>query len=52
MWHNWLNIIIKWLFEGEWNLALQYMADAYANVSSVRDSIEGSAICKGSLWLI
>ena len=37
----------KMAFEGEWKCALQYMADAYANVSSVRDSIEGERNLQG-----
>lgn len=34
-------------YEGKWHDALQYMADAYAQVSSVRDSIEGERNLQG-----
>lgn len=39
-------------FEGKWRDAMQYMADSYAKISSVRDSIEGSATYKVSSWPI
>ena len=34
-------------YDGKWRDALQYMADAYAQVSSVRDSIEGERNLQG-----
>ena len=34
-------------FEGKWQEALQHMAEAYAKVSSVRDSIEGERNLQG-----
>ena len=34
-------------FEGKWRDALQFMADAYANVSSVRDGIEAERNIQG-----
>ncbi len=34
-------------YDGNWRDALQYMADAYAQVSSVRDSIEGERNLQG-----
>ena len=34
-------------YDGNWREALQYMADAYAKVSSVRDSIEGERNLQG-----
>ena len=34
-------------YDGKWREALQYMADAYAQVSSVRDSIEGERNLQG-----
>ena len=34
-------------YEGKWGEALQYMADAYEQVSSVRDSIEGERNLQG-----
>ena len=34
-------------YDGKWHDALQYMADAYAQVSSVRDSIEGERNLQG-----
>ncbi len=34
-------------YDGNWREALQYMADAYAQVSSVRDSIEGERNLQG-----
>ena len=34
-------------FEGKWKETLEYMAEAYANVSSVRDSIEGERNLQG-----
>ena len=34
-------------YDGNWRDALQYMADAYARVSSVRDSIEGERNLQG-----
>ena len=34
-------------FEGKWRDAMQYMADSYAKVSSVRDSIEGERNLQG-----
>ncbi|MBO5058170.1 MAG: ATP-binding protein [Prevotella sp.] len=34
-------------FDGKWQDALQYIADAYKNISSVRDSIEGERSIQG-----
>ena len=34
-------------FDGQWREALQYIADAYRNLSSVRDSIEGERSIQG-----
>ena len=34
-------------FDGQWREALQYIADAYKNVSSVRDAIEGERSIQG-----
>ena len=34
-------------FKGKWRDAMQYMADSYAKVSSVRDSIEGERNLQG-----
>ena len=34
-------------FEGKWRDAMQYMADSYAKISSVRDSIEGERNLQG-----
>ena len=34
-------------FDGQWREALQYIADAYKNLSSVRDSIEGERSIQG-----
>ena len=34
-------------FDGQWQEALQYIADAYRNLSSVRDSIEGERSIQG-----
>lgn len=34
-------------FDGQWREALQYIADAYKNLSSVRDSIEGERSMQG-----
>lgn len=34
-------------FDGQWRDALQYIADAYRNLSSVRDSIEGERSIQG-----
>ena len=34
-------------FDGQWHATLQYMADCYRNMSSVRDSIEGERNIQG-----
>ena len=34
-------------FDGQWREALQYIADAYEKLSSVRDSIEGERSIQG-----
>ena len=36
-----LTLFTRMSFDGQWREALQYIADAYKNLSSVRDSIEG-----------
>lgn len=35
-------------FDGNWRECLQYRADCYKNLSSVRDSIEGERNIQGS----
>lgn len=34
-------------FDGKWEEALRYMADAYKNISSVRDAVEGERSIQG-----
>ena len=42
-----MNYFYDMAFEGKWREALEYMADAYAKVSSVRDAIEGERNLQG-----
>ena len=42
-----LTLFTRMSFDGQWREALQYIADAYKNLSSVRDSIEGERIIQG-----
>ena len=40
-------LFTRMAFDGQWHDALQYIADAYKNLSSVRDSIEGERSIQG-----
>ena len=42
-----LTLFTRMSFDGQWREALQYIADAYRNLSSVRDSIEGERSIQG-----
>ena len=42
-----LTLFTRMSFDGQWREALQYIADAYKNLSSVRDSIEGERSIQG-----
>mgnify|MGYP000084444512 FL=1 len=42
-----LTLFTRMSFDGQWQEALQYIADAYKNLSSVRDSIEGERSIQG-----
>lgn len=42
-----LTLFTRMSFNGQWREALQYIADAYKNLSSVRDSIEGERSIQG-----
>lgn len=42
-----LTLFTRMSFDGQWLEALQYIADAYKNLSSVRDSIEGERSIQG-----
>ena len=42
-----LTLFTRMSFDGQWREALQYTADAYKNLSSVRDSIEGERSIQG-----
>lgn len=42
-----LTLFTRMSFDGQWRKALQYIADAYRNLSSVRDSIEGERSIQG-----
>lgn len=42
-----LTLFTRMSFDGQWREALQYIADAYKNLSSVRDSIEGERSIEG-----
>ena len=42
-----LTLFTRMSFDGQWREALQYIADAYKNLSSVRDSIEGEHSIQG-----
>lgn len=42
-----LTLFTRMSFDGQWWEALQYIADAYKNLSSVRDSIEGERSIQG-----
>lgn len=42
-----LTLFTRMSFDGQWHEALQYIADAYKNLSSVRDSIEGERSIQG-----
>ena len=42
-----LTLFTRMSFDGQWREALQYIADAYKSLSSVRDSIEGERSIQG-----
>lgn len=42
-----LTLFTRMSFDGQWREALQYIADAYKKLSSVRDSIEGERSIQG-----
>lgn len=42
-----LTLFTRMSFDGQWREALRYIADAYKNLSSVRDSIEGERSIQG-----
>ena len=42
-----LTLFTRMSFDGQWREALQHIADAYKNLSSVRDSIEGERSIQG-----
>ena len=42
-----LTLFTRMSFDGQWREGLQYIADAYKNLSSVRDSIEGERSIQG-----
>lgn len=42
-----LTLFTRMSFDGQWREALQYIADAYKNLSSVRDPIEGERSIQG-----
>ena len=42
-----LTLFTRMSFDGQWREALQYIADAYKTLSSVRDSIEGERSIQG-----
>ena len=42
-----LTLFTRMSFDGQWREALQYIADAYKNLSSVRDCIEGERSIQG-----
>ena len=42
-----LTLFTRMSFDGQWREALQYIADAYKNLSSVRDSIKGERSIQG-----
>lgn len=42
-----LTLFTRMSFDGQWQEALQYIADAYKNLSSVHDSIEGERSIQG-----
>lgn len=42
-----LTLFTRMSFDGQWREALQYIADAYKNLSSMRDSIEGERSIQG-----
>ena len=42
-----LTLFTRMSFDGQWREALEYIADAYKNLSSVRDSIEGERSIQG-----
>ena len=45
---NQLKLLFTYMsLNGQWREALQYIADAYKNVSSVRDAIEGERSIQG-----